>query len=251
MIFDVLTIFPEIIESYVHSSIVGKAVEKGIVQCRVHNIRDYTHDRHKQVDDCPFGGGAGMVIKAAPVIEAVESIQRDGKDRKVLLMSPQGVPFTQRKAEELKDAVSAIVLICGRYEGIDERVKYVVDEEVSIGDYILTGGELAALVIIDGVVRLLPGALGDESSSREESFSWGILDYPHYTRPRRFRGMDVPEVLVSGNHKDITLWRREQALRNTLLKRPDLLDTLELDKTDKELLERIKEELHHAQDKGD
>ncbi|GBE00033.1 tRNA (guanine-N(1)-)-methyltransferase [bacterium BMS3Abin07] len=250
MIFEVLTIFPSIFETYFNTGILKKAEDKALVSFRVFNLRDFTHDRHKQVDDYPYGGGAGMVFKAEPVIEAVEHIREDNKNRKVIHLSPPGVPYSQKKAEQLRDSCEAMLFICGRYEGIDERIKCVVDEEISIGDYILSGGELAALVIIDSITRLIPGALGDENSSREESFSWGILDYPHYTRPRRIRGMDVPEVLLSGNHEKVRFWRRKQALRNTLIKRPDLFKDIKLDKDDKILFDKIKEELKHEQDKG-
>jgi len=248
MRFDILTIFPDFVEEYLKTGIVGRAVERALIECRVHNLRDYTHDRHRQVDDYPYGGGAGMVMKVEPVVEAVEKIRADGLDRNVILLSPQGHPFSQQKAEKLRDEGRPLLFVCGRYEGIDERVRCVVDEEISIGDYVLTGGELAALVIIDGIVRLIPGALGDENSSTEESFTWGILDYPHYTRPREFRGMEVPEVLLSGNHREIWRWRRKQALKNTLLKRPDLLERAELDESDIKMLEEIKEELENAQD---
>lgn len=250
MTFEILTLFPQFFETYFDTGIVKKAGEKSLFSYRIHNLRDFTHDRHRQVDDHPFGGGAGMVLKAEPVIEAVEHIRNDNVNRKVILLSPQGKPFSQQKAEQLRDCGGSLLFICGRYEGIDDRVKCVVDEEISIGDYILTGGELPALVIIDSIVRLIPGALGDENSSKEESFSWGILDYPHYTRPREFRGMEVPEALLSGNHKQIWLWRRKQALRNTLIKRPDLFSKVELNEDDLKMIHDIKEELKNEQDKG-
>jgi tRNA (guanine37-N1)-methyltransferase len=251
MTFEVLTIFPQFFEAYFDAGILKKAHDRSVCTYRIFDLRDFTHDKHRQIDDQPYGGGAGMVFMAEPVVEAVETIKKDNKSRKVILLSPQGERFTQKKAEELRESGDNLLFICGRYEGIDERIKCVVDEEISIGDYILTGGELPALVIIDGIVRLIPGALGDENSSKEESFSWGILDYPHYTRPRRLRGMDVPEVLLSGNHKEIWQWRREQALRNTLEKRPDLLDKAQLSDSDIEILNRIKEDLKDEQDKGD
>ncbi|MEE9523856.1 MAG: tRNA (guanosine(37)-N1)-methyltransferase TrmD [Thermodesulfovibrionales bacterium] len=251
MTFEVLTIFPQFFEAYFNTGILKKASERSVFTYSIFDLRDFTHDKHRQVDDYPYGGGAGMVFIAEPVIEAVEKIKSDNKSRKVILLSPQGKRFTQKKAEELQKSGDNLLFICGRYEGIDERIKCVVDEEISIGDYILTGGELPALVIIDGIVRLIPGALGDENSSKEESFSWGILDYPHYTRPRQLRGMGVPEVLLSGNHKEIWLWRREQALWNTLKKRPDLLDKVNLTDIDIEMLNKIKEDLQDEQDKGD
>ncbi|MGE5892932.1 MAG: tRNA (guanosine(37)-N1)-methyltransferase TrmD [bacterium] len=250
MMFDVVTIFPSIFDEYFNLSIMKRAADKSLVRFRVHDLRDFTHDRHRKVDDAPYGGGAGMVMKAEPIIEAVEEIKKDGMRRKVVLVSPQGRLFTQTIAEDFRRDGQALLFICGRYEGIDERVKSVVDDELSLGDYILTGGELAALVIIDTVVRLIPGALGDDASAIEESFSWGILDYPHYTRPGTFRDMAVPEVLLSGNHREIWLWRRKQALRNTLLRRPDLLENVELTARDRQMLIEIKEELNHEQDPG-
>jgi len=250
MTFEILTLFPSIFEDYFKLGVIGKAVEKSVLDLRVFNIRDFTHDRHRQADDYPYGGGAGMVIKAEPVLEAFKKISGDGKPRHVILLSPQGTLFTQRKAEELKECSQNLLFICGRYEGIDERVRIIVDEELSIGDYILTGGELAALVIIDTIARLVPGALGDENSCKEESFSWGILDYPHYTRPSVIGNLSVPDILLSGNHQEIWRWRRKQALRNTLLKRPDLLEKVDLSREDIELLEKIKEEFQHEQDKG-
>lgn len=250
MTFEILTLFPSIFEDYFKLGVIGKAIEKAVLGVRIFNIRDFTHDRHRQVDDYPYGGGAGMVIKAEPVLEAYEHISRDGLPRRVILLSPQGTLYTQGKAEELKEREENLLFICGRYEGIDERVRSIVDEEISIGDYILTGGELAALVIIDSIARLVPGALGDENSSREESFSWGILDYPHYTRPSVVGNHSVPDILLSGNHQEIWRWRRKQALRNTFLKRPDLLEKVALSGEDMKLLEKIKEEIHHEQDQG-
>lgn len=251
MIFEILTIFPQFFEAYFDAGVIKKAEEKNLFSYKIYNLRDFTHDRHRQVDDTPFGGGPGMVLKAEPVIEAVEQIQRNTFNRKVILLSPQGIPFTQKKAEQLRDYDGSLLFICGRYEGIDERIKSIIDEEISIGDYILTGGELPALVIIDSIVRLIPGTLGDKNSASEESFSWGILDYPHYTRPREFRGMRVPEVLLSGNHKDIWLWRRKSALRNTLLKRSDLFSAIDLNEDDLKMIREIKEELENEQNKGD
>ncbi|UCE72786.1 MAG: tRNA (guanosine(37)-N1)-methyltransferase TrmD [Nitrospiraceae bacterium] len=241
---DVLTLFPDILSVYLNESILKRAQEKKLLQVRLVNIRDFTSDAHRTVDDAPFGGGAGMVFKPEPVYRAMDSLKEDGETRKVILLSPQGRPFNQKMAEAYSGETARLVFLCGRYEGIDERVRNLVDEEVSVGDYVLTGGELGALIIIDAVTRLIPGALGDERSIEEESFSWGLLDYPHYTRPREFRGMKVPEVLLSGNHREIETWRRKEALKKTLAVRPDLIDALELTELDKKLLSEIKEEYH-------
>jgi tRNA (guanine37-N1)-methyltransferase len=235
--FDILTIFPEIFNAYLGESILKRAIDKGLLDVRVYNVRDFTKDKHRTVDDYPYGGGAGMVMKIEPIYDAVQAIKADGVERLTVLLSPQGKPYNQGRAEVLAQEKRRILFICGRYEGIDERVlEQLVDEEVSIGDYVMTGGELAALVIIDSVSRLVPGVLGDDASSREESFSWGILDYPHYTRPPEFSGMRVPDVLLSGNHREISKFRRKEALRRTLKKRPDLLDAAVLDKEDYEIL---------------
>ncbi len=242
MRFDVLTIFPEIINAYISVSIMKRAIDRGLVNVHVHNIRDYTTDKHRQVDDYPYGGGSGMVFKAEPIFRAVESIEADGIKRLKLLTSPGGRVFTQDVAREYAKSYKAILIICGRYEGVDERVKSIIDEEISIGDYVLTGGELASLVIIDAVSRLIPGVLGDEASTEEESFSDGLLEYPQYTRPREFRGMRVPEVLLSGNHQMVRRWRRKEALRRTLKQRPDLIEKIELTEEDRRLIKEIKEE---------
>ncbi len=242
MRFDVLTIFPEIIESYISVSIIKRAIQRGVIEVRVHNIRDYTTDKHRQVDDYPYGGGAGMVFKPEPLFNAIETLMKDGIKRHRILTSPGGRVFNQDVAKEFAKQHSAIMIICGRYEGVDERVKVLVDEEVSIGDYVLTGGELASLVIIDAVSRLVPGVLGDECSAEEESFITGLLEYPQYTRPSEFKGMKVPDVLLAGNHQEIKRWRRKEALRRTLKQRPDLLEGAKLTDEDKILLEEIKEE---------
>ncbi len=242
MRFDVLTIFPEIIESYISVSIIKRAIDKGIIDVRVHNIRDYTTDKHRQVDDYPYGGGSGMIFKPEPLFNAIEAIMKDGISRHRILTSPGGRVFTQEVAGEFAEKHSAIMIICGRYEGVDERVKVLIDEEVSIGDYVLTGGELASLVIIDAVSRLVPGVLGDECSAEDESFSTGLLEYPQYTRPSVFRGMRVPDVLLSGNHQEIKRWRRKEALRRTLKRRPEMLEKAELTDEDKILLKEVKEE---------
>jgi tRNA (guanine37-N1)-methyltransferase len=238
--FDIVTIFPSIINAYVGESILKRAVLNGLLDVRVHDLRDYTTDKHKSVDDSPYGGGAGMVMKVEPIYNAISAIGSDGQERRKILLSPQGRTYNQALAEELAAEKRRLLLICGRYEGIDERVREnLVDEEISVGDYVITGGELAALVIIDSVARLCPGVLGDDESSREESFSWGILDYPHYTRPHEFRGNFVPEVLLSGNHARIAQWRRMQALKKTLSDRPDLLKTADLNAEDRRTLQEL------------
>ncbi|MDA8088199.1 MAG: tRNA (guanosine(37)-N1)-methyltransferase TrmD [Nitrospiraceae bacterium] len=239
----VITLFPEVFQAYMGVGIMRRAVERSLVDFEVLHLRDFTSDRHRTVDDYPYGGGPGMVMKPEPVHEAVKHAKKDGLPTLTILLSPQGRPFTQQMAKGLSEEKRRLLFICGRYEGIDERViQSLVDEEISIGDYVLTGGELPALVIIDAVVRLLPGALGDEDSLREESFSWGILDYPHYTRPPEWNGMAVPEVLLSGNHRQIVQWRRKEALRRTLRKRPELLRLAGLTPEDHELIRKIKEE---------
>jgi tRNA (guanine37-N1)-methyltransferase len=239
---DVLTLFPDILTAYLNESILKRAREKKLLEIKLYNIRDFASGPHRTVDDSPYGGGVGMVFKPEPIFRAVDFLKEDGEPRKVILLSPQGKPFNQSKAEAYSRDKQRFVFICGRYEGIDERVKTLIDEEVSIGDYVITGGELAALVIIDAVTRLIPGALGDEKSVEDESFSWGLLDYPHYTRPREFRGMMVPQVLVSGNHREILLWRRREALRKTMKIRPDIMEKLKLTDIDKKILSTIEEE---------
>ena len=239
---DVLTLFPDILTAYLNESIIKRAREKNLLDIKLYNIRDFASGPHRTVDDSPYGGGAGMVFKPEPIFRIVDYLKKDGEPRKVILLSPQGVTFDQSKAEAYAKEDRRFIFICGRYEGIDERVKVLVDEEISIGDYVITGGELGALVIIDAVTRLIPGALGDEKSVEDESFSWGLFDYPHYTRPREFRGMPVPNVLVSGNHKEIWLWRRKEALKKTIKIRPDLIEKLKLTDIDKKILKSIEEE---------
>ena len=218
---DVLTLFPEMFAGPLDVSIVQRARTSGRLDLRVHNLRDYTHDRHKTVDDKPFGGGPGMVLKPEPLFEAVENLANDGTH--VILLTPVGRTFTQAVARELAER-EHLLFICGSYEGVDERVREaLVDDEVSIGDYVLTNGGLPAMVIIDAVTRLLPGVLGDDESASDESFSQGLLEYPHYTRPAEFRGMKVPEILLSGHHAEIEKWRAEQAKARTAQRRPDLL----------------------------
>jgi tRNA (guanine37-N1)-methyltransferase len=234
--FDIITIFPEIFHGYLGESILKRAAQKGLLDVKVYNLRDYTTDRHKTVDDYPYGGGSGMVMKIEPLYNAINAIKADGKERWTVLLSPQGKPYSQDMAETLSKIDRRILFICGRYEGIDERAREFADEEISIGDYILTGGELPALVIIDSIARLIPGVLGDEESSKEESFTWGLLDYPHYTRPPEFKGMKVPDVLLSGNHEEIRKWRRTEAIKRTLQRRPDLLNKAELTKEDRRII---------------
>jgi tRNA (guanine37-N1)-methyltransferase len=222
MEFDILTLFPRIFEGPLDESILKRAREKGLVQIRVHNLRDFTHDKHHVVDDKPYGGGPGMLMKPEPIFEAVEKFRRT--DSCIVLMTPQGASFTQQRAREFSKRPH-VVIICGHYEGVDERVREaLVDEEVSIGDYVLTNGALAAAVVVDAVVRLLPGALGHDQGAADDSFESGLLEGAQYTRPPEFRGMSVPEVLVSGNHEQIAKWRAEQAKKRTQERRPDLLE---------------------------
>jgi tRNA (guanine37-N1)-methyltransferase len=223
---DVLTLFPEMFEGVLAASILGRAADKGRVKYRLVNYRDYAENKHRTVDDTPYGGGGGMVLKPEPIFRAVEALPKEEGARppRIILMCPQGETFTQRKAEELAEE-DHLVFICGHYEGYDERIRqYLVTDEISIGDYVLTGGELPAMVVIDAVVRLVPGVLGNEQSPVTDSYSTGLLEHPHYTRPADFRGMKVPDVLLSGHHEQIDKWRRKESLRRTWLRRPDLLD---------------------------
>ena len=262
---DILTIFPGFFHGPLEHGITRRACEMGLAKIDVHDLRQFTHDRHRTVDDRPFGGGEGMVLKPEPLFECLESLQlasradrMTGQAREsVILLSAQGQRFTQKVAAELA-ALDRVVLICGRYEGVDERVAdFLADRELSIGDYVLSGGEMAAAVIIEAITRLLPGAVGNEASTRQESFtahvavenangadstcgSGGLLDYPHYTRPAEFRGMPVPEVLINGNHQEIRRWRRERALEKTLRNRPDLLEGVSLSDEDAKILTRLK-----------
>ena len=260
---DILTIFPEFFQGPFEHGIISKARQAGLVQIEIRDLRVFTHDRHRTVDDRPFGGGEGMVLKPEPIFECLENLQvaalaerKAGAPESVVLLSAQGQRFTQSPAAELAK-LERLILICGRYEGVDERVsEHLADREISIGDYVLSGGELGAAIIVDAVIRLLPGAVGNQNSTKQESFtsdighaqdgpsstcsSGGLLDYPHYTRPADFRGMAVPEVLFSGNHEDIRRWRRSSALAKTLRNRPDLLDTAALSEEDRKLLAQIK-----------
>ena len=237
---DVLTLFPEMFPGIFDLSIMKRAIDQKLVTIGLHNIRDYTHDKHHTADDYPYGGGAGMVLKPEPIFEAVESIEKKA-DTPIILLSPQGRLFTQSVAQELAQH-SQLVLICGHYEGIDERVReHLASDEISIGDYVLSGGELAAMVIIDSVFRLVPGVLGSEASPLDDSHVGGLLEYPHYTRPPEYRGWPVPEVLLSGNHAQISRWRREQAIRRTLEQRPELLAKAELSSEEERLVERLRQ----------
>lgn len=237
---DVMTIFPEMFHSPLSVSILKRAIEKGLLEVGLTNIRDYATDKHRRVDDYPFGGGAGMVMKPEPIFRAWSAIREkvpSGTVSRTILLCPQGKVFNQKMAWELSRE-EHLILICGHYEGVDERVRTgLVDDAISIGDYILTGGELGALVVIDAVTRLLPGVLGDENSPYEESFTDGLLEYPQYTRPREYRGMEVPEILLSGHHAEIKKWRRLQSLLRTKEMRPDLLKEVNLSPEEKEYLD--------------
>lgn len=244
--FEVLTLFPGMLAGPLNESILKRAREKRLLTVTVRNIRDYTGDKHKTADDSPYGGGAGMVLKPEPIFKAFEALKTEhpGEEFLTILLSPQGRLLDQKRAEALSGERRRIVLLCGHYEAVDERViDALVDEELSIGDYVLTGGELAALVVIDAAVRLLPGVLGDEESACRDSFGDGLLDHPHYTRPAEFRGLKVPDVLLSGNHAEIEKWRRREELKATLIKRPDLLARADLTEEDRAILEELKREL--------
>ncbi len=245
MQFDIVTIFPRMIEAGLAEGVVGRAVGRGVVGVRVHDLRDFTTDRHRSVDDVPYGGGPGMVMKPEPLVRAVEHIAAGGAPDEVILLSPQGEAFTQAEARRLARR-ERIVLICGRYEGVDDRVRALVGaRELSIGDFVVSGGELPALIVVDAVSRLVPGVVGDEQSVEQDSFSRGLLDHPHYTRPPSFGGLQVPEVLLSGHHAQVNLWRRTAALRQTLRLRPDLLDAADLDSGDRAILEELLKETEH------
>jgi tRNA (guanine37-N1)-methyltransferase len=241
--FDVLTLFPEMFSGFLSTSIIGRAREKGLIAAEVIDFRQFSTDKHRTVDDTPYGGGGGMVLKPEPIFRAVEHLLADETEKPpILLMSPQGERFTQRKAEELARH-RRLVLICGHYEGYDERIRqHLATEELSIGDYVLTGGELPAMVVIDCISRLIPGVLGNESAAAEDSFSSGLLEYPQYTRPADFRGWKVPDVLLSGNHRKIEEWRRRESIRRTWERRPDLLDHADLTEEDRAFLSRLKQE---------
>ena len=252
MQFEVFTLLPEVFPSYLETSIIKRARERDLINVRVHNIRDYTHDKHHTTDDTPYGGGGGMVMKPEPVFEAIETVLGLNSDQTppepasnipIILLTPQGRVFNQNIAQELS-AHPHIILLCGRYEGIDERIReHLVTDEISIGDYVLTGGELPALILIDAIARLLPDVLGDPTGAQDDSHAMGLLEYPHYTRPPEFRGWKAPDILLSGDHAKIDKWRREQALLRTFNKRPDMLEKTELTKKDLKFIEGLKSEV--------
>ena len=244
---DVFTLFPEMFTASFSSGILQRAIDRKLVQINLHNIRDYAHDKHKTVDDYPYGGGSGMVLKPEPIFEAVEKIREaigpeaEGEGFPVILLTPQGRLFNQEIARELASN-NQLILICGRYEGVDERVReHLATDELSIGDYVLTGGELAAMVVVDTIVRLLPGVLGSEASVGDDSHAAGLLEYPQYTRPEVYRGWAVPEVLRSGNHGQIAEWRRQQAILRTLKRRPELLEKAKLSAEDRQLIDSLEQ----------
>ncbi|MFO1464793.1 MAG: tRNA (guanosine(37)-N1)-methyltransferase TrmD [bacterium] len=237
--FDILSLFPEALRPYLQASLLGKAEEKGLVQFQLHQLRDYALDKHRRVDDEVYGGGEGMVMKPEPLVAAIEAISKDYRKGRVIYLSPQGRVLDQKVVRELSE-YEELLLLCGRYEGVDERVlEGWIDEEISLGDFVLCGGEVAALAVVEAVTRLVPGVVGKEASLREESFADGLLEYPHYTRPPVFQGRSVPEILLQGNHGEIEKWRRREALRRTLQKRPDLLEKLELSEADRKILEEL------------
>ena len=245
MKFDIVTIFPGMVGAPLAEGVVGRAIERGLVDVKVHDLRDFTTDRHRVVDDMPFGGGPGMVMKPEPFFRAVERIQAErGRPAAIVLTTPDGPRLTHSVAERLRGA-GHVAILCGRYEGVDERVRaHLVTEELSIGDYVLSGGELPALVIVDAVARLVPGVVGDEQSVARDTFARGLLDFPQYTRPAEFGGHTVPPVLLSGHHREIERWRRREALARTLARRPDLLEGLELDAEDRAILNELLERRH-------
>ena len=261
--FDVFTLFPEVFETYLKTSILLRAQEHGLIQVDLHNIRDWTWDRHHITDDMPYGGGGGMVMKPEPIFAAIESVLGDFPTFPVILLTPQGRPFSQAVAQELATPILQgmnpefidksqekpepsgyrIALLCGRYEGVDERVRqYLVTDEISIGDYVITGGELAAMIVIDAVTRLIPGAIGDPEGALDDSHATGLLEYPHYTRPYEFRGWTVPDVLISGDHGRILRWRREQSLLRTRTRRPDMLQKASLTEKDRKFLAGLEDQ---------
>ncbi|GAB4338546.1 MAG: tRNA (guanosine(37)-N1)-methyltransferase TrmD [Desulfobulbaceae bacterium] len=253
MLFDILTIFPELFDSPLREGILRRAIGSGRITVRTHDIRDWATDRHRMTDDRPFGGGEGMVMKPEPLFAALEDVRREGERGRVILLTPRGRTYDQRMAEGFAEC-GRLILVCGRYEGVDERfTRSCVDEEVSIGDYVLTGGELAAMVIVDSVTRLLPGVLGSEDSARNDTFSRGLLKHPQYTRPREFRGMEVPEVLLSGDHAEIERYRFLESVRETLARRPELLRDVEFGKTELKLLRKagLLEEIAAARNGND
>jgi len=244
MTFDIVTIFPAMIEQPLAAGIIGRAIARGTLDVKVRDLRDFTIDRHRVVDDVPYGGGPGMVLKPDPIFRALDAVEAErGTPLTVIMMSPQGRPFTQAEAQRLS-GLAHVVLLCGRYEGFDDRVRERVTEELSIGDYVLTGGELPALVVLDAVARFVPGVVGDEQSVVEDSFSRGLLDFPQFTRPPEIADLRVPDVLLSGNHAEIRRWRKREALSRTLERRPDLLDDARLDEEERQMLREIKGARH-------
>ena len=242
MQFDILTLFPAMFEGPLTESILKRARERGLLSVHLHNIRDYTTDKHHSVDDTPYGGGGGMVMQAPPLVAAVEDVRGQDADAPVILLTPQGRVFTQTVAHELAQH-ERLILVCGRYEGVDERVRALaITDEISVGDFVLTGGELAAMIIVDTVARLIPGVLGARWAAEEDSHAMGLLEYPHYTRPPEFRGLRVPDVLLSGDHGAVERWRREQAIRRTWRRRPDMLLSAELSEAERWLLAQLAEE---------
>jgi tRNA (guanine37-N1)-methyltransferase len=255
---DILTLFPEMFQGFLTSSILGKSIQKNIVEINTMNFREFAPNKHHKVDDTPYGGGGGMVLKVEPIFEAVESLVHNIQEvkkqsslstnqTKIILLCPQGEPFTQKKAEQLASATH-LIFICGHYEGYDERIRqHVVTDEISIGDYVLMGGEVPAMVVIDAVVRLLPGVLGNDQSAMQDSFSNGLLEYPQYTRPAKYRDWEVPEVLVSGNHEQLRKWRKEQSILRTFQRRPDLLASYELSISEQQWLKKEVENLNRKE----
>lgn len=241
MIFDILTLFPGMFDSPFADSILGKASEKGLIRIRPHYLRNWAEGKHQVTDDAPYGGGEGMVIKPEPVARALAELKGEGPAPRVLLMTPQGRLFRQPVAAELSRE-ERLIFVCGRYEGFDERIRPLVDDELSLGDFVLTGGELAAMVMIDAIARLRPGVLGNSGSAEVDSFSDGLLEHPHYTRPVDFQGSGVPQVLLSGNHAEIARWRRREQLRRTLERRPDLLASAALSDQDRRVLDELRRE---------
>jgi tRNA (guanine37-N1)-methyltransferase len=245
MRFDLLTLFPSMVESPFAMSILGKAVERGLIDIRAWYLRDWAAGRHKVTDDIPYGGGNGMVLKPEPVARALQKLKEETPQSKILLMSPQGRQFDQQEAAKLSQE-TGLIFVCGRYEGFDERIRSMVDAEYSIGDFVLTGGELPAMVMIDAIARLVPGVLGNCNSAVTDSFSDGLLEHPHYTRPSEWGGMKVPEVLLSGDHAKIARWRRTEQIRRTWLRRPELLERVELSAADKQILAALVQEKESA-----
>ena len=240
MKFDILTLFPAMFDGPLTESILRRASENGLIEIALHNIRDWALDKHATADDSPYGGGAGMVMKVEPIAGAIEAAKQHSPNSKVILTTPCGRPFNHAVAEELSRE-EGLIIICGRYEGVDERVRTLfVDEEISLGDFVLTGGEIAAMVIVDAVARLVPGVLGCDASAQYDSFADGLLEYPQYTRPPEFRGEKVPDILLSGNHAEIAKWRRKESILRTLASRPELLEGIELSKADKKLLAEVR-----------